>query len=170
MKQMIDTRTNSVQGDFEIKDHINHCFTCISKTLPLEQQLALLLKEVYDFKVSEIGEIIGATEGVVKHLLFNSRQKMIDIFDKRCSLVNKEGFCHQCSELNGFFNPKHELQKDLMKIEMVKEAENKDKEELFDLRMKVVKSTDPFHSSGSELQLLHLNWSKAVMDKHLESN
>ena len=170
MKQMMDTRINSEQGDFEIKDHINHCFTCISKTLPIEQQLALLLKEVYEFKVTEIAEIIGTTDGVVKHLLFNSRQKMIDIFDKRCSLVNKEGFCHQCSELNGFFNPKHELQKDLMKIEMVKEAGHKDKEELFDLRMKVVKGIDPFHNSGSELQLLHLNWSKSVMDKHLQSN
>lgn len=169
MKKMMETRTSSPQGDFEIKDHINHCFTCISKTLPIEQQLALLLKEVYEFKVHEIVEIIGATEGVVKHLLFNSRQKMIDIFDKRCSLINKEGFCHQCSELNGYFNPKHELQKDLMKIEMVKAAESKDKDHLFDLRMKVVKNIDPFNSSGSELQLLHLKWSKTLMDSLLES-
>lgn len=170
MKEMMETRTSSQQGDFEIKDHINHCFTCISKTLPIEQQLALLLKEVYEFKVHEIVEIIGVTEGVVKHLLFNSRQKMIDIFDKRCSLINKEGFCHQCSELNGYFNPKHELQKELMKIEMVKAAESKDKDHLFDLRMKVVKSIDPFDSPGSELQLLHLKWTKTLMDGHLESN
>jgi RNA polymerase sigma-70 factor (ECF subfamily) len=170
MNQMMEVRTSSQQGDFEIKDHINHCFTCISKTLPVEQQVALLLKEVYEFKVKEIAEIIGATQGVVKHLLFNSRQKMIDIFDKRCSLVSKQGFCHQCSELNGYFNPKHELQKDLLKVEMAKASESKDKDELFDLRMKVVKSIDPFDSPGSALQLLHLKWSKTVMDSHLENN
>jgi RNA polymerase sigma-70 factor, ECF subfamily len=170
MKQMMEIRASSLQGDFEIKDHINHCFTCIAKTLPIEQQLALLLKEVYEFKVVEIMAIIGVTEGVVKHLLFNSRQKMIDIFDKRCSLISKEGFCHQCSELNGYFNPKHELQKDLMKIEMVKAAESNDKDHLFDLRMTVVKNINPFDSSGSELQLQHLKWSKTVMDTHLKNN
>src|SRR5450432_1220150 len=29
-------RTTSLQGQFEIKEHIAFCFTCISKTLPLE--------------------------------------------------------------------------------------------------------------------------------------
>jgi RNA polymerase sigma-70 factor, ECF subfamily len=166
---MIEVRTTSTHGDFEIREHIAFCFTCIGKSLPIEQQVALLLKEVYEFKVNEIAEILELTEGVVKHLLYSSRQKMIDIFDKRCSLVSKLGFCHQCSELNGLFNPKHELQKELMKIEMVREAETNDKEELFDLRMKIVNGIDPYNSGASELQLLHLKHSKQTMDKYLEN-
>src|SRR5882757_1896036 len=51
-------RTTSPQGQFEIKEHIAFCFTCISKTLPLEQQISILLKEVYEFKVSEIAQIL----------------------------------------------------------------------------------------------------------------
>ena len=168
--KMMAIRTTSPHGDFEIRDHIAFCFTCIGKSLPIEQQVALLLKEIYGFKVVEIAEILALTEGVVKHLLFSSRQKMIHIFDKRCSLVNKLGFCHQCSELNGLFNPKHELQKEFMKIDMAKEAETKSKEELFDLRMKIVEGIDPYHSGGSELQLFHLKHSKQTMDKYLENN
>jgi RNA polymerase sigma-70 factor, ECF subfamily len=167
---MIEIRTTSPHGDFEIREHIALCFSCIGKSLPIEQQVALLLKEVYEFKVSEIAQILDLTEGVVKHLLFSSRQKMIDIFDKRCSLVNKLGFCHQCSELNGIFNPKHELQKELMKIDMAKQSTSKSKEDLFDLRMDIVKGIDPYNSDASELQLFHLNHSKQTMDKYLETN
>jgi len=51
-------RTTSPQGQFEIKEHIAFCFTCIAKSLPLEQQISLLLKEVYEFKVNEITQFL----------------------------------------------------------------------------------------------------------------
>ena len=170
LSKMMEVRTTSPQGDFEIREHIAFCFACTGKSLPIEQQVTLLLKEVYEFKVIEIAEILELTEGVIKHLLFSSRQKMIDIFDKRCSLVNKLGYCHQCSELNGLFNPKLELQKELLKIEMASKSTIKNKEELFDLRMKIVQGIDPYNSGASELQLLHLKHSKQTMDKYLEDN
>jgi RNA polymerase sigma-70 factor, ECF subfamily len=170
ISKMIEINNTSLYGDFEIREHIAFCFSCIGKSLPIEQQVALLLKEIYEFKITEIAEILELTEGVVKHLLFSSRQKMTDIFDKRCSLVSKLGFCHQCSELNGLFNPKQELQKELMKIEMTKDTESKSKEALFDLRMQIVQGIDPYNSSASELQLFHLKHSKQTMDKYLENN
>jgi RNA polymerase sigma-70 factor (ECF subfamily) len=97
----------SPNGRYEIMEHIDFCFTCISKTLPLDQQVVLILKDVYDFPRKEIALVIDKTEGVVKHLLFNARKTMTHIFDRRCALVNKEGTCHQCTELSGYFNPKH---------------------------------------------------------------
>jgi RNA polymerase sigma-70 factor, ECF subfamily len=53
---------------------------------------------------------------------------------------------------------------------MVRQAETKDKEDLFDLRMKIVNGIDPYNSGASELQLLHLKHSKQTMDKYLENN
>src|SRR5512145_1150966 len=44
-QEAMHIRQTSPQGNFEIKEHIAFCFTCVSKSLPLEQQLALLLKE-----------------------------------------------------------------------------------------------------------------------------
>lgn len=167
-QEAMNINTTSPQGQFEVKEHIAFCFTCISKSLPLEQQLCVFLKEVYEFKVAEIKSILNSTEAMVKYYLHTGRSKMVNIFEGRCALINKEGVCHQCSELNGIFNPKQNTQTELMKIDLVKEAERKDKEHLFDLRMKILQEIDPFESKASALQLHHLEHNSKVMEKYLE--
>ena len=162
MQEMMSVHQNSA---FIVREHINFCFTCIGKTLPLKHQIVLLLKEIYAFKIKEIGEIINESEGVVKHSLLDARNKMKEIFDHRCSLINKNGICHQCSELDGIFNPKHETQKELLKIKMVECAKTADKEELLDLRIKIVQAIDPFQSEGADLQLFHLKHTKDAMEE-----
>lgn len=169
-QEAMHIRMTSPQGQFEIREHIAFCFTCISKSLPLEQQICLLLKEVYEFKVQEIAQITANTEAMVKYYLHTGRSKMVQIFEGRCALINKEGVCHQCSELNGIFNPKQKLQEALVKVEMAQAAEKADKEHLFDLRMQVVQGIDPFESNAAELQLHHLEHNRAVMEKYLEKN
>lgn len=139
-------------GAYEMKEHIDFCFTCISKTLPIENQVALILKDIYDFPVKEICLILGKTEGVIKHLLNDARNIMTGIFENRCALINKNGVCDQCSQLNGIFNPKQDQQEQRMKLEMVKGSEKFDREELFKLRTALVKAIDPLHSSGADLQ------------------
>ena len=170
LKEAIFIRENSPQGQFEIKEHIAFCFTCIAKTLPLEQQICLLLKEVYEFKVNEIAIILGNTEAMVKYYLHAGRLKLIQVFDGRCALINKQGVCHQCSELNGIFNPKQKFQEELVKIEMAREAEKAGAERLFDLRMKVLRGIDPFRSNAAALQLHHLEHNRKVMEEYLEKD
>lgn len=165
-QEAMQIRATSPQGLFEIKEHIAFCFTCISKSLPLEQQLCLFLKEVYEFKVAEIVEILGTTEAMTKYYLHTGRAKMISVFDGRCALVNKEGVCHQCSELNGILNPKQKFQEEVVKIDMAREAGNADKERLFDLRMNILKEIDPFESGAATLQLHHLEHNRLVMEKY----
>jgi RNA polymerase sigma-70 factor (ECF subfamily) len=169
-REALHIRETSPQGQFEIKEHIAFCFTCVSKSLPLEQHLALLLKEAYGFKVKEIARIMDQTEAMVKYYLHVARSKMIEVFDQRCSLINKQGICYQCTELNGIFNPKQKEQEELAKIEMVRDARNKNKEELFDLRLKILQELDPFESGAAELQLHHLEHNRQVMKKYLEED
>jgi RNA polymerase sigma-70 factor (ECF subfamily) len=170
LQDSMQIRTSSPQGNFEMKEHIAFCFTCISKSLPLEQHLAVLLKEVHNFKVEEIAIIMDNTEAMVKYWLHKGRGKMIDIFEHRCALINKEGVCHQCTELNGIYNPKQNAQEELVKIEMVKQAGKADKEHLFDLRMKIVQEKDPYESGAAELQLHHLEHNRQVMEKISENS
>jgi RNA polymerase sigma-70 factor (ECF subfamily) len=165
-QEAMTIRMTSPHGQFEAREHIAFCFGCISKSLPLEQQLCIFLKEVYEFKVNEITTILNTTEAMVKYYLHTGRSKMINIFDGRCALINKEGICHQCSELNGIFNPKQNTQEELMKIDLVKEAEKGEKEHLFDLRMQILKEIDPFKSKASELQLHHLEHNRKVMENY----
>ncbi|MGC4038529.1 MAG: RNA polymerase sigma factor [Chitinophagaceae bacterium] len=150
LARFLRVNQSSPQGAFDVKEHINFCFTCIGKTLPADEQAALLLKEIFAYKIGEIATILACSEGVVKHLLYNARATMQRIFAKRCSLVNKEGACHQCSELNGIFNPKQQLQQNL-----IRSAEDDSDKKLLDIRMKIARSIDPFESSGAELQFCH---------------
>lgn len=167
LAEALHIRATSPQGNFEIKEHIAFCFTCVAKSLPVEQHLALLLKEVYGFKVKEIAGIMNQSEAMVKYYLHVSRSKMIEIFDRRCSLINKQGMCYQCTELNGIFNPKQKEQEALVKIALVREAGNKSKEELFKLRTKILQELDPFGSGAAELQLHHLEHNRQVMESYL---
>lgn len=167
-QEALQIRATSPQGNFEIKEHIAFCFTCVAKSLPLEQHVALLLKEVYSFKVKEIAQIMNQTEAMVKYYLHVGRSKMIEIFDHRCSLINKQGVCYQCTELNGIFNPQQKAQEALVKIAMVKEASHKSKEELFELRTKILQELDPFESGAAELQLHHLAHNRQVMANYLQ--
>ncbi len=150
-------------GQYDIKEHIDTCFTCISKNLAIENQIVLMLKDVYDFSIKEIMLIVDRSEGVVKYMLQKARKTMTDIFDRRCALVNKNGVCHQCSELNGWFNPKQNQQSALMKIQMVKDRTEKKKSELFKMRTELIKAIQPLKSDGHELQDILMRCNRIAM-------
>ncbi|MBI1266173.1 MAG: sigma-70 family RNA polymerase sigma factor [Cryomorphaceae bacterium] len=166
--EIMQIQQSSDHANFEVKEHINFCLTCISKSLPLEQQICILLKEVHQFKVSEITEILDITEAMVKYYLHTARQKMVSIFEGRCALINKNGTCHQCSELNGIFNPKQRFEEEKNKIEFAKKADHPDRQYLLDLRLEIVRGIDPFNSVGSDLQLHHLEHNRKVMENFLD--
>jgi RNA polymerase sigma-70 factor (ECF subfamily) len=150
-------------GAYEMREHIDFCFTCISKTLPIENQVALILKNIYDFQINEICVILGKTEGVIKHLLNNARNIMTDIFEHRCALINKNGVCHQCSHINEIFNPKHNQQEQLMKLDLVKGSKKYNREGLFTLRTILVKAIDPLQASGTDLHESIMNCVKTAI-------
>jgi RNA polymerase sigma-70 factor (ECF subfamily) len=145
---MFGITQNSPQGKYVLKEHLDYCFTCMSKTLSLEEQVCLMLKEVYGFKVKEIIEITALTEGKVKHALADSRERMMRIFESRCSLIGKQGVCYQCTELNGMFNPHQDAEAEAQKLKLVKEREKANYEQLFELRLELVRAIDPIKAEG----------------------
>jgi RNA polymerase sigma-70 factor (ECF subfamily) len=153
--RFLEINETSVNGRFVLREHINFCFTCIGKTLPVEQQVVLLLKGIFDFKITEIASVINKTEGVVKHLLLKSRKTMQYIFDYKCSLINKNGVCYQCSELNGLFNPEQNFQEQKIKTGLDFETSDITKQKLFKLRTNIAKAVNPYKCDGSDLQFFH---------------
>jgi len=143
---------HSSYGIYDVKEHIDFCFTCIGKTLTIEQQVAIVLKDVYEFSRKEIAIILAKSEGVVKHLLHDGRKIMMDIFDQRCALINKAGACHQCTELAGIYNPRQKEHSELMKIKMISAAETAEQKELYELRAKLAAGIDPLRAPGSDMQ------------------
>lgn len=157
------------ESEYEIKEHINYCFNCMNKTLLLKQQICLLLKDVYGFRVRDIVEITRYTEGIVKHSLAEARKNMIDIFDNRCAFVNKEGTCHQCTTLTGALNPKQNAHIKAQQLKLVQEGNHPNKEYLLQLRLEIVEGIDPLNSKNSILNTYMLeNSEKWSIEKNLE--
>jgi RNA polymerase sigma-70 factor (ECF subfamily) len=139
------------QARYEMREHIDFCFTCLMKTLPLDEHIAFLLYELYDCIDADAAEVLERPVRDVKILLDQASTTMKRIFEQRCSLINQQGLCHQCPELNGLFNPHQAEQQELAKLELVKAAQHPTPQDLFVLRTAMVRRIDPLNAAGTNL-------------------
>ena len=136
------------EQEYSVKEHLVYCFNCMNKTLDIEQQVCLWLKEVYDFKINEITLITELSEGKVKHAIANARKNLNNIFEKRCAMVSQNGVCNQCSELTGLLNPKQKVQEQVNQLKLAKRNNTDSMEKILDIRLEMVKSLDPLNSNN----------------------
>jgi RNA polymerase sigma-70 factor (ECF subfamily) len=160
-QKIISAFQNQTEQQFEIAEHINYCFTCIAKNLDLEEQIAVILKEIYHFKRTEIAKILGKTEGVIKHLLFNGRKELQTKYNKRCSLINKTGVCYQCAELNDFLQDEPNSEE---KIQNLKLNRKNNSETNLDIRFSIINQINPLNSKASDLEDTILQILREVID------
>lgn len=97
-------RVTSFKGSPETagiaREHLAVCFGCTTGQLPPEEAAALLLKEVAGFTTQEVAEVLEARFAQVKNWLQQARAAMTAKYARTCALVNKQGVCHQCVELD----------------------------------------------------------------------
>jgi len=86
------------------REHLAVCFSCTLRNLQPRHAAALLLKEVYGFSVAETATALEATAVQVKNWIQQARRSLEERYAHTCALVTKKGVCHQCVELDGFFN------------------------------------------------------------------
>jgi len=141
--------SSTPEHEYSVIEHLVYCFNCMNKTLEIEQQICLWLKEVYDFKIAEIMIITALSEGKVKHAIANARKNLTQIFDKRCAIINQNGVCNQCSELTGILNPKQKIREEVNQLKLSKKKNTESLERLLDIRLEMVKSIDPLNSANS---------------------
>ena len=141
-ERVIALRQLMAQTDFryEIREHIAFCFSCIARTLPPEEQAALMLKEVLGFTAEEAGAILGVSEPVFRHRLAAARATMIEDYEGLCALINKTGVCYQCRGLREIASDEHRGP-DLVQIE-VAPGVALNPENLFDARVAIVRDAD----------------------------
>lgn len=152
MGRLWHTHHNDPEGAFFIREHISACFTCMAKTLPIVQQIAIILKDIYGFPTKDIATILNRTEGVVKHLLHRGRADMRRIYENRCALISKKGVCYQCSQLNDVFNGSADTEAQEYALPLLQQPTDTDAEALYQLRAKLVAEIDPLRSPGHSLQ------------------
>jgi len=125
---------------FDIREHIAFCFTCIGRTLPPEEQAAVMLREVLGFSNQEAARILSVSEPVFRHRLSDARGTMIQSYDGLCQLIKKDGPCWQCRGLREFA-PQANRGPDLVQIE-VTPGVAVTPENLFEARLKIVRDAD----------------------------
>lgn len=149
MDRMVGAFQSQTEKRFDIVEHINYCFTCLAKNLDLEMQIAIILKEIYDFKREEIAEILKLSEGVVKHLLHDGRKNLQEKYNHRCAMINKTGACYQCAELNNNFEQNNSAE---LKISRLGLSEQKSAEQNLDVRFQLISRLNPLTSNGADLE------------------
>ena len=135
-------RSIFAQPDFsyDIREHIAFCFSCISRTLPPEEQAALMLKEVLGFTAQEAAGMLEVSEPVFRHRLQAARLSMTESYEGLCQLINKTGRCWQCKGLREE-TPESKRGPELVQIE-VGPGKAITAEALFDARIEIVRNAN----------------------------
>ena len=85
------------------REHLAACLACALGRFPPEQAAALLLVEMVGFTVAEAADMLEARPAQVKGWLTSTRAATAERYGRTCALVAKQGVCHQCVELDGFY-------------------------------------------------------------------
>jgi RNA polymerase sigma-70 factor (ECF subfamily) len=94
-------------ADFEVREHVAFCFACVGRSLPPDEQAALVLRDVLELSNDEAAAALEISSSVLRHRLARARTSMQTTYDGLCRLVSKQGVCYQCSGLREAFAPEH---------------------------------------------------------------
>lgn len=86
------------------REHLVACLACTLRNLPERQAAAVLLKETHGFTVEETAALLDATPAQAKNWLQEGRAYLRARYGATCALIAKTGVCHQCVELDAFFD------------------------------------------------------------------
>jgi len=140
-----ELRRHQAAGQFDVREHIAFCFGCVARSLPPEEQLALVLRDVMELSNDEAARVSEVTTSVLRHRLASARSTMQQRYEGLCRLVSKEGVCWQCDGLRDSFAPARRGPS-LPIIDG-----DGDRERAYDARMTVVRTADVEHGASQEL-------------------
>lgn len=84
---------------FDVHEHVAFCFSCVARTLPPDQQVAVVLRDAVGLGNADGARAAGLSRGAFRHALADGRAALTARFEGLCALVNKQGVCWQCEGL-----------------------------------------------------------------------
>jgi RNA polymerase sigma-70 factor (ECF subfamily) len=76
-----------------IEEMRDKCLRGFLRCIPQKMRVCFLLKTCLDLKNKEIAQVLNLTEGNVKVLLHRGREKLKEMFEYRCNLIDPEKPC-----------------------------------------------------------------------------
>ena len=99
--------SRSGEVDFDVREHIAFCFSCVGRSLPPDEQAVLVLRDVLELSNDEAAGVLDVSTSVLRHRLAHARTTMQTTYEGLCRLVSKEGVCYQCTGLRETFSAQH---------------------------------------------------------------
>ncbi|MBL4637217.1 MAG: RNA polymerase sigma factor [Kofleriaceae bacterium] len=94
--------TKDPEFAFDVREHIAFCFTCVARSLPPEQEAAIVLREILSFTNREAADVMELTESAVRHRLSDGRRgwrrpltDCVHSLVRRACAINVQGFAIQ---------------------------------------------------------------------------
>jgi RNA polymerase sigma factor, sigma-70 family len=87
------TPEDEVLADEEVRLIHSQCWTVMTRTLSLYQQIVFVMTDIYQLKIDETAQLIGRSEAATKSLLHRARKSMNGLLSPFCSLVQKDNIC-----------------------------------------------------------------------------
>ncbi len=152
-----DSRLNTI---YDLREHIDFCFTCMGRTVPAHEQAALLLVEVHGLSPEEAGQALGIAAEAVRFRVAQARQVLAGHFESRCSLIHRGGDCSECASLHALLHrDRRKTEQALFEIELAPQATPEARAATLDIRLAIIRSIDPLHAQGHKL---HESWMPSV--------
>ncbi len=140
-----------IRTTYDIREHVDFCFTFMGRTLPPHEEAALLLTEIYGLPVSEVAAILEISNEAVEFRRQHARRALIDCYESRCSLINKAGSCTQCASLHTvLYEDRRRTEQALFEIELEQRPTPAERASSFEQRLAIVRAIDPLHAAGTK--------------------
>jgi RNA polymerase sigma-70 factor, ECF subfamily len=151
-RQLVKLHKSASHTTYDIREHIDFCFTCMSRTLPPQETAALLLAGVNGFSSEEAAQISSVSTEVFRFRFGQGRQTLAEHYDERCSLINKDGTCSECANLHTLlYADRRSTEQALFQLEIEQHATPAARAATFERRLAIVRAIDPLHAAGSKL-------------------
>lgn len=156
--KLVKLHKSRIHTAYDIREHIDFCFTCMSRTLPPQEAAALLLAGVHGLALEEAAEISGVPADVFRFRFEQARRTLAEHYDERCSLINKNGSCSECANLHTLLHAgRPATEQALFQIDIQQHATPAARAGDFERRLAIVRAIDPLHAEGAKFHELFMN-------------
>jgi len=84
---------------FDVKSHVSFCMTALGRSLPMEEQFAVVLVDVLGLSLVEAARVQRINDDSLQRYLSNGRTNLELLFGRLCGLVDPKNPCDLCRGL-----------------------------------------------------------------------
>lgn len=81
---------------YDVRNNVSFCLTVVGRSLPLEEQLAVVLVDVLGLSLEEAARVQKINDDSLHRYLLNARTNLEVLFDRLCGLADESNPCDLC--------------------------------------------------------------------------